>query len=160
MGKKKVQKPKGKKLKKDYVWWAIVGMLVQYGIPLTYIIWAYDIFKFNDRSLSGWGIMAVAIVLILLKNKIQDFVVDYNKHLSETAKRGKWGFIFLIIALFLMLSQYWVQSMLIFFVVLGFSNLGSLFLYAPYDRKKREYIELKELIHKKEQEEKIKGITV
>lgn len=148
------------RLKREYIWWAVVGMLVQYGVPMAYIIWAYDIFKFEERSLSGWGIILIAIALVLLKNKIQDFVVDYNSHLNETAKRGKWGFIFIIIALFLMLSQYWIQSMLIFFLVLGFSNFASLLLYTPYDRKKKDYIELKELIYKKTQEEKIKGITI
>lgn len=162
MAKKKSNKQPLKKLKKNYVWWAVVATLVQYGLPITYIIWAYDIFEFEEsgNSLTGWGIIIIAIIITLLKNKIQDFIVDYNSHLSATAKRGKWGFVFLIVGLFLMLAQYWLQNTLIFFLVLGFSNLISLIFYAPYDKQKTEYIELKEAILEKQREEKIKGITI
>lgn len=151
-----------KKLKRNYGWWAFSAMLVQYGIPLSYIVYAYDIFEFEQagQSITGWGIVSIAIVLTLMKNKIQDFVVDYNKHLNKTAQRGKWGFIFLIIGLFLMLAQYWLQSTLIFFLVLGGSNLLSLALYAPYDKNKTEYLELKDIIIQKAREEKIKGLSV
>ena len=153
-------KAKKSKIKKDYVWWAVLGMLIQYGIPVSYIIWTYDVFKFEERSLTGWGIILIAIVLILVRNKVQDFVVDYNKHLSITAKRGKWGFTFLIVALFLMLSQYWIETILIFFLVLAASNLLSLVAYAPYDRKKKDYIELKEMLEEKRKQEKMKGLSV
>lgn len=155
-------KRKTPKMKRSYIWWAVAATLVQYGIPLTYIIWTYDIFQFEEQgsSLTGWGIISVAIFVILLRNKIKDFVVDYNEHLSMTAKRSKWGLIFLLTGLFLMLAQYWLQSTLIFFLVLGFSNLVSLGFYFPYDKKKKEYLEMQELIKEKLREQKMKEVTI
>ena len=157
--------PKAKvklRMRKKYAWWGVAGTLVQYGIPLSYIIWAYDIFQFEEggRSLTGWGIVSVGIVVALFKNKVQEFVLDYNKHLSATAQRGKWGFTFLFVALFLGLAQYWLQNTLIFFLVLGGSNLLSLTLYSPYDRKKTEYLQLKEILLEKQREEKVKGLSI
>jgi hypothetical protein len=148
------------KPKKHYVWWSVLGTLIQYGIPLSYIIWTYDIFLFKGNSLTGWGMIVIGIVLVLIKNKVVDLVVDYNKHLNETAKRGKWGFIFLAISLFLMLSQYWITSILIFFIILGVSNFVSLLVYAPYDKQKKNFIEMQDLIERKRLDSKLKGLSI
>jgi len=152
--------PKKKyQLKKNYMWWAALGVILQYGIPMSYIVWAYDILEFKGQSITGWGIILIGIVVILIKNKVQDFFIDYNKHLSDTAKRGQWGLIFLTVALFLLLSKAFIESLLIFFLVLAGSNLLSLLAYAPYDKKKKDYIETKELLERKRLDEKLKGLS-
>jgi hypothetical protein len=157
-----MSKKKKLKMPRSYAWWGVGGTVVQYGIPLSYIVWQYDIFQFEEggRSITGWGIVFAAILVSLFKNKVQEFVIDYNKHLNTTAQRGKWGFSFLFVALFLGLAQYWLQNTLIFFLVLGGSNLLSLALYSPYDKKKTEYIEMKDLLLEKQREEKIKGMSL
>lgn len=150
------------KLKKKYIVWGVLGNLIQYGVPLSYIIWQYDIFRFEEagRSLTGWAFVVIAIVFFLLKDKIKNMVKDYNEHLGEVAQKAKWGFIFLALGLFLALANLWINGALYFMFTLGISNVISLIFYAPYYSKKQDYIDLKALIKEEKQRAKIKGVTV
>lgn len=138
------------KLSKKYVWFGVGGTVVQYGLPLSYIIYRYDIFKSDNAmyQLTGWGIIAVGIIGFLLRNKIKAFVDDYNTHLGGTAQRGKWGLGFLTLGGLLALSSLWINGMLWFMLVAGGSNLLSLLFYAPYDKKHAEYKIMKDLQNK------------
>jgi hypothetical protein len=139
------------KLSRSYVWYGIGATLVQYGIPLSYVIYRYDIFRTQDNpyQLTGWGIIAIAIIGLLFRNKIKTFIQDYNTHLSKTAQRGKWGVTFLSVAGILALASLWIDGALWFFVVTGSSNLVSLSLYKPYDVRHKDYLDMKDLQHKK-----------
>ncbi len=149
------------KLKRRYIWWGLLGNLIQYGIPLSYIVWRYDIFKFEDagKSITGWGLVVIAIIYFIFQSKIKDFIADYDNKLGQVAKKGKWGFIFLTIAGFLALANLWIDGMLYFMLTLGASNIVSLMAYAPYYIKKQEHKELKTMIKQKKREDKIKSIT-
>jgi hypothetical protein len=59
-----------------------------------------------------------------------------------------------------MLSQYWITSILIFFIILGVSNFVSLLVYAPYDKQKKNYIEMQDLIERKRLDSKLKGLSI
>ena len=135
------------KLSKKYMWFGVGGTLIQYGLPLSYIIYRYDIFKSDNAmyQLTGWGIIAVGIVGFLLRNKVKAFVDDYNTHLGNTAQRGKWGVGFLTLGGLLALSSLWINGMLWFMLVAGGSNILSLAFYGPYDKKHNEYKQMKAL---------------
>ena len=149
------------KLKRRYIWWGLLGNLIQYGVPLSYIVWRYDIFKFEDagKSVTGWGMVVIAIIYFIFQNKIKEFISDYDNKLGQVSKKGKWGFIFLTIAGFLALANLWIDGMLYFMLTLGGSNILSLIAYAPYYAKKAEYKELKSMIIQRKREEKIKSIA-
>jgi len=150
------------KLRKKYIPLGVLGNAIQYGIPLTYVIWQYDIFKFEEaqKSLTGWGFIVVAIIYFIFQNKIKDFIADYDNKLGQVAKKGKWGFIFLILAGFLAFSRLWIDGAFYFLLTLGASNMIALPFYARFYSKKEEYKELKLLILKSKREAQIKGISV
>lgn len=150
------------KLKRNYIIWGVIGNIIQYGVPLSYIIWQYDIFQFEEaqKSLTGWGFVIIAILFFFFKDKIMNMIKDYNNHLGEVAQKAKWGFIFLGLGIFLALANLWIKGALYFMLTLGISNLISLIFYAPYYNNKTEYQELKSLIKSERQKAKIKSVTI
>ena len=150
------------KLSKKYRWLWFGGATIQYGIPLSYIIYQYDIFRFEEAqtSLTGWGIIALAIPFFAFRNKIKTIIHDYNTNLGVTAQRGKWGLFFITMFGVFALASLWLHGMMWFMFTLGVSNLGSLLFYSPYDTKHQEYKELSTLLKTKAQEEKIKGVSI
>lgn len=150
------------KLKRNYIFWGILGNLIQYGIPLSYIIWQYEIFQFEEaqKSLTGWGFVIIGIIFFFFKDKIMNMVRDYNNHLGEVSKKAKWGFLFLGLGIFLALASLWITGAKYFMLTLGISNLISLIFYTPYYSRKTEYQELKKLIKEERQKAKIKGVTI
>jgi hypothetical protein len=150
------------KLKRNYILWGIMGNLIQYGTPLSYIVWQYDIFKFEEegRSLTGWAFVSIAIIFFMFKDKITTAIKTYDTHLGQVAQKAKWGFIFVALGGFLALAELWIDGALHFMFTLGISNLVSLIFYTPYFNKKKEYVELKGLIKTRLQEQKIKGVII
>ncbi len=153
---------KVKKLKKNYIGYGIFGNVAQYGLPISYIVWQYEIFKFEEatKSLTGWGFVTIAIAYFLLKDKIKNFVTQYNDNLGQVAQKGKWGIGFLTFGAFLALASLWITGAMWFLLVLGGSNLLSLPIYSLYFTKKKDYTETKTMILNKRKEEKIKGLTI
>lgn len=148
------------KLKKDYIYYGILGNLLQYGIPISYISWRYEIFKFEETSLTGWGAIVVIISSFLLRNKIKDFVTNYNDNLGNVAKKGKWGIFFGSVALLLYVSQFFIEGMIWLFIILGGSNLLALIPYSFYYNKKDDYLAVKEEIKKDRIMNKAKGVSI
>lgn len=148
------------KLKKNYIYFGLFGNLIQYGLPISYIVWRYEIFKFEQTSITGWGALIVIITSFLLRNKIKDFVQSYNDNLGNVAKKGKWGIFFGTVALLLYTSQFFIEGMTWLFVILGGSNLLALIPYSFYYNKKEEYLEVKEEIRKERIMNKAKGVEV
>lgn len=148
------------KLKKNYVYFGLLGNLIQYGTPISYIIWRYEIFKFEQTSITGWGALVVIISGFLLRNKIRDFVHNYNDNLGNVAKKGKWGIFFGTIAGLLFVSQFYIQGMIWLFIVLGGANLLSLIPYSAYYNKKEDYLAVKEEIKKERIMNKAKGVEI
>jgi hypothetical protein len=149
------------KLKRRYRWWGLLGNIIQYGIPLSYIIWQYDIFQFEEagNSITGWGFIVVAIIYFIFQNKIKDLIADYDNRLGQVAKKAKWGFIFIILGGLLAVSRLWIDGAMYFMLTLGLSNILALPFYGRFYSKKEEYKELRDLIKKQKQQDKIKGIT-
>ena len=113
------------------------ALLVQYGIPFAYIAQRYGLFTFDEGtySVTGWGVVSIGILYAVFRNKIKAFVNDYNTTLGVTAQRGKWGMIWLTVALILGVATIFINAFLWFFIVLGGSNLLALPLWNNYDLK-------------------------
>lgn len=150
------------KLSKKYIWWGSLGTLIQYGVPLSYIVYRYDIFKFEEaqNSLTGWGIIGIGVIFFMFRNKLKMMVEDYNKHLGMTGQKGKWGIAFFTMFGILALSTLWINGMMWFMFTLGVSNLASLPAYSKFYIGKKEYQDDVEFIKVKKREDKLKGLTV
>ena len=148
------------KLKKDYIFYGILGNLIQYGLPISYITWRYEIFKFEEVSVTGWGAIGVMIGIFFLKDKIKNLIQSYNDDLGNVAKKGKWGIVFGVVAGILYASQFFIEGMLWLFIVLGGSNLLSLIPYSAFYNKKDMYLAVKEEKKKETIANKAKGVVV
>lgn len=150
------------RLKRNFIFAGIISNILQYGIPLSYIFYRYDIIKNEDagKSITGWGLIGVAIIYFIFQNKIKEGLQSYDKRLGMVAQKGKWGMIFLVLTLFLAFASLWVNGMIWFLGTLAVSNLISLPVWGIYYRRKTEYDELKKLIIQKQREQKIKGVTI
>lgn len=141
------------KLDKKYKVLNLLGYGVEWGIPLAYLGWQFDLFTFNRApfAVTGWGFVAIFIVFQALKQRITDFIKDYDKNLGLTAKRAKKGFLFTTIVGVLLISQIFISGFLWLFGVLAVSNFVSLIPYHFYDE---------QFAMKKRIEEKIKDENV
>jgi hypothetical protein len=150
------------KLKKNYLFPEIFANLTQYGIPLAYTVWAYDVFGGSHvvRQITGGTIIFGSIVYFALRSRIKKFIDDYNKNLGAVAQKAKWGIVFLGITLFLALAQFWIQGALYFMATLGVSNVLSLPLYTISRNREVKYKELKTYIKNKELDKQYKSLTV
>ena len=150
--------------------WGVFGSVIQFGIPFGYLAYRYDLFTFeNSRyALTGWGMVGVVLGGLLLRNRIVEFVKQYNM-LGVTAQRAKWGHVFLTIFIVLAVSSFFINAFLWFFGIVTISNYLSLKAYQPYDNALVEQKEMQKLL--KEQKSKTtlerlqelqaqKGITV
>jgi hypothetical protein len=146
------------KLKKNYVLPEIFANLIQYGIPLGYTVWAYDVFGGNEvvKQITGGTIVFATILWFFIKDKIKKFVNDYNTNLGEVAQKGKFGITFASITVVLMLAQFWIQGAIWFFGVVAVSNLASLPIYSISRSREIKYKELKTYIKNKELDETYK----
>lgn len=150
------------RLKKNYRFFGLLANLIQYGIPLSYIVYRYDIFENEEakKSITGWGLIIFAIIYFIFQNKIKESIRSYDQRLGLVAKKGKWGMFFSMVALFLGFASLWIDGMIYFMATLGLSNLFSLPFWNIYYKRKTEYDELKQLIIQKQREQKIKGVTI
>lgn len=150
------------KLSKKYIWWGVLGNVVQYGIPLSYIVYRYEIFKFEEaqKSLTGYGMIGATILFFAFRNKVKMIIEDYNKHLGMTAQKGKWGIGFLTMFGVLALASLWIQGMMWFTFTVGVSNLASLLAYKPYYDGKKNYQEDLEFVKKDKREKRLKSVSV
>ena len=150
------------KLKRNYVWWGVLGNVIQYGIPLSYIVYRYEIFQFKEAqtSLTGWGMIGAMVAFFMFRNKIKMFVEDYNKHLGMTAQKGKWGIFFLTMFGVLALASLWIHGMMWFAFAVGVSNLISLLAYKPYFDGKKNYLEDKDFLKKEQREQRLKSVSI
>ncbi|NCU32928.1 MAG: LytR family transcriptional regulator [Candidatus Moranbacteria bacterium] len=143
------------KIKKNYIFPEVMATLVQYGIPLGYTLWAYDVFGGSHvvKQVTGGTILFFGIIYFALRNRIKKFVDDYNQNLGDVAKKAKWGIAFAFITLFLSLAQFWIEGALVFIGTLAVSNFLSLPLYAISRNRETKYKELKAYIKNKQLEE-------
>jgi hypothetical protein len=79
----------------------VSALLVQYGIPIAYISHQYGLITRENETYSATGGLIIVIMLayLALRNKIKQFISDYNTHLSTTAQRMKSGVAWLTIGL-------------------------------------------------------------
>jgi hypothetical protein len=140
------------KLKKDYILPEAFANLLQYGLPLAYVLSVYNVFGNEEtvRQITGGTILFVGIVWFFFRSRIKKFVNDYNTHLGEVAQKAKWGIIFSGLVIVLALAQFWIQGAMMFFATLGASNLVSLPFYTIARNRETKYKELKKYIKNKE----------
>jgi len=133
--------------------WGVFGSAIQFGIPFGYLAYRYDLFTFKNTqyAVTGWGMVGIVIIGMLLRNRIVEFVKQYNT-LGVTAQRAKWGHTFLTIFVVLAISSFFINAFLWFFGTLAVSNYLSLKAYQPYDNALVEQKEMQKLL--KEQKTK------
>lgn len=143
-----------------YQFLGLGGSLIQFGLPFWYIAWRYDLFTFKNEAyaVTGWGIIGLVIISFFTRNKIKQFITDYNTNLSVTAERAKSGHIFISLAMILLVTQFFIDSFLWLFGIVAVSNYLSLILYAPYDNQIIEKKELQKLLDEDKLHDKISNL--
>ncbi|NCU42729.1 MAG: hypothetical protein EOM19_08590 [Candidatus Moranbacteria bacterium] len=140
---------KGTKVQIDtsYQFLGTSALLTQYGIPFIYIATVYDLFEPNGKySLTGWGIVGIALIFLALRQKIKEAIKEFDMHLSVTAQRSKWALTSFTIAGILAVSQIFFTAFLQLFLVIGISTILSLPLWSPYDNIMEERNEVQKML--------------
>jgi len=150
------------RLKKNYRLANVSAQAVQYGIPLTYIFYEYQVFgSQNAYKISmGWLIILLGMGYFIFKKNIKQFITDYNTQLGSVAQIGKWSAVFLGGALILALASLWITGAIYFLLVVGGSNLASLPLYTIYYGRKNEYDRYAKAITEREEKLNIEGVSL
>lgn len=151
-----------KRLRKSFKWYARLAELIQYGIPIAYIIFEYDIFQTRtvNKYVTGGIFLVVIVMYFFFRSKIKTMITDYNKYLTEVGQKAKWGLVFTTITLLLILSSLWIRGTIIFFGVIAFANFLSLPFWVLFYSREKQYTRLKEMLLKQRDEDKIKGMTL
>lgn len=138
------------------------GLAIQFGLPFWYVAHSFDLFTFkNERyALTGWGMVLLVGFVVAFQKKIKKFIDDYNESLSATAKRAKYGHIFLTILSILFVSSIFINGFLYFFGVLTLSNYLSLVPYSVYDKQMDERKKMQQLLDKEVQEGKLSELKL
>jgi hypothetical protein len=135
----------------------VSALLVQYGIPIAYISHQYGLITRENETYSATGGLIIVIMLayLALRNKIKQFISDYNTHLSTTAQRMKSGVAWLTIGLVVWFATIYLSAFLWLCVTLGGSTLLSYPIWAKYDVACLERKELQAELDKQRNETKL-----
>lgn len=109
--------------------------LIQFGIPLSFIIYKYGLFSYKNAGYSATGgTFAVGIILYaFLQNTIKENVRKLSDESTETMKRAKWVFAWSFLALFVWVGSIFLTALLQLFLSGAVGVGASLFFWKPYD---------------------------
>jgi len=144
------------KLAKTYVKYGVLGDAIKYGIPIGYITYAFNLFKFNDDrvSLTGWAFLIIIIGITFFRQKIKDIVEEWDNGLGNMSSHIKsttaWVVVFGI---------FWgviVAASLVLWLTFVFaaSNALSIYPYSIYYKKKDEYNEVMKIVNEHQNKDK------
>jgi len=155
-----MQKPK--RLKKSFKWYARLAELLQYGIPIAYIIFEYDIFQTRvvNKYVTGGAFLVVIIFYFFFRSKIKTMITDYNKYLTEVGQKAKWGLVFLTLTIILLLASLWIRGTIIFFGVITIANFISLPFWVLFYSRGKKYARLKEKLLNEKDKKEIESMTL
>lgn len=113
----------------------LTAKLIQFGIPLSFIIYKYGLFSYKNAGYSATGgTFAVGIILYaFLQNTIKENVKKLSDESTETMKRAKWVFAWSFLALFVWVGSIFLTALLQLFLSGAVGVGASLFFWKPYD---------------------------
>ena len=113
----------------------MTGVLVQLGFPFAYLSVRYDLFTFEEAgyTLTGWGIVAVAIAMFAFGDKIKDAMKEAEANFGMTYQRSKLAITMFLLSLLVILTNFFVEAFVLLFAIIAGSTLISLPLYRKYD---------------------------
>ena len=124
------------------------GLLLEFGIPFVYLANTFELFRFEEAgySFTGWGIVAVATALFMLRGKIKDVMTAYGKELSATAQRLRKTFVYVTLALIVTITSIFFQGFIYLFVSLALGSGLSYFPFSVYDKENAKRLRLQKLL--------------
>lgn len=149
-------------LKKNYIAVGIVADVIRYGVPITYIAFMFDLFKFNDPkfSLTGWAFVVIIVGVFFFKGKFKEMLEDWDNNLGNLSSHIKvstgWFVVFVIMFGIMVATRTALWLAFIF----GVSNTISIYPYSIKYKRKAEYDTMVAYMKTRENEKKAKKLEL
>lgn len=139
----------------------ILGTIIQWSPSFIYLAIKFDLFKFEDKPITytGWGMVFVAMIFLMFRQKIKDKMKEYEEQFGATWNRAKSGHIALMIAAILFVVYFVSYSFFLIFFIYASSTYLSLFFYAPYDELMIKRKTMQKMLDEKEQVKDFEKLT-
>lgn len=152
MPKIKIKVSKDGKLKKNFRLLGASATTLQYGTPISFIAFQYNIFTFKDPlvAITGWGFISLIILFFGFRKKIKLWAEEVDKTFGGVSSSIKWTlgwattFGILFIVSVAVTSFIWVA----FSFVVG--GVLSIYPQTVHYRRKKRYDDLVEEIKKRD----------
>jgi hypothetical protein len=113
----------------------LLATAIQWLPPFVYLAIKFDLFTFENEgfAFTGWGIVGISMLFLILRQKIRDKLKEYEEQFGATWNRAKSGAIALTIATVLFGVYFLSYSFFLIFFIYAGSTFLSLTFYKPYD---------------------------